>query len=214
MLWTMLGKEARLVAHPTSIVFSLLGCLVLVPAYPYSAIFLFGCLAVYTTFMNAREVGDFWYTAVLPMSRQESVLSKCMLIVSFQLGQLLLSMPFAFLRNVLKIPNNPVGLDATLAWYGFGLLVYGVFDWVFLTSFYQNGYRVGRAFLLACIPLFIMMFMMETAAHVPALSWLDGCRPDQLRMQLPVLLAGMSGYPVMLLLAYRVSAKRYEMVDL
>ena len=47
---TLLYKEMRLVAHPTSIVFAFLGCLVLVPSYPYSVIFMFGCLAPYITF--------------------------------------------------------------------------------------------------------------------------------------------------------------------
>ena len=55
---TLLYKEMRLVAHPTSIVFAFLGCLVLVPSYPYSVIFMFGCLAPYITFLNARETND------------------------------------------------------------------------------------------------------------------------------------------------------------
>ena len=71
---TLLYKELRLAAHPTSIVFAFLGCLVLVPSYPYSVIFMFGCLAPYITFLNARETNDIWYTAVLPVTKQESVL--------------------------------------------------------------------------------------------------------------------------------------------
>ena len=43
-MMTLLYKEMSLVAHPTSIVFAFLGCLVLVPSYPYSVIFMFGCL--------------------------------------------------------------------------------------------------------------------------------------------------------------------------
>ena len=35
----LLYKELRLAAHPSSIVFSFLGCLVLVPAYPFSVVF-------------------------------------------------------------------------------------------------------------------------------------------------------------------------------
>lgn len=57
-MMALLYKELRLAAHPTSIVFAFLGCLVLVPAYPYSVIFLFGCLAPYITFVNARETND------------------------------------------------------------------------------------------------------------------------------------------------------------
>ena len=52
---TLLYKEMRLVAHPTSIVFAFLGCLVLVPSYPYSVIFMFGCLAPYITFLNISQ---------------------------------------------------------------------------------------------------------------------------------------------------------------
>ena len=64
-MMTLLYKEMRLVAHPTSIVFAFLGCLVLVPSYPYSVIFMFGCLAPYITFLNSRETNDAWYTAAV-----------------------------------------------------------------------------------------------------------------------------------------------------
>ena len=72
-MMTLLYKEMRLAAHPTSIVFAFLGCLVLVPSYPYSVVFMFGCLAPYITFLNARETNDVWYTAVLPITKRESV---------------------------------------------------------------------------------------------------------------------------------------------
>ena len=68
-MMTLLYKEMRLVAHPTSIVFAFLGCLVLVPSYPYSVIFMFGCLAPYITFLNARETNDVWYTAVFTSNK-------------------------------------------------------------------------------------------------------------------------------------------------
>lgn len=38
----LLYKELTLAAHPTSIVFAFLGCLVIVPAYPYTVIFMYG----------------------------------------------------------------------------------------------------------------------------------------------------------------------------
>ena len=135
----LLYKELRLAAHPSSIVFAFLGCLVLVPAYPYSVVFMFGCLAPYVTFVNSREANDIWYTAVLPVTKRESVFGKCLLVVFFQLFQLLFSVPFALLRHALDFPNNPVGLDATAAWYGFGLMIYAAFDFVFLTAFSAHG---------------------------------------------------------------------------
>ncbi len=98
----LLYKELALAAHPTSIVFAFLGCLVIVPAYPYTVIFMFGCLAPYLTFLYARETNDAWYTAVLPVTKRENVKGKCLLIVSLQIFQLLISIPCLFLRHIRK----------------------------------------------------------------------------------------------------------------
>ena len=213
-MMTLLYKEMRLAAHPTSIIFSFLGCLVLVPAYPYIVILMFGCLAPYITFLNARETNDAWYTAILPVTKRESVLGKCLLVVFFQLFQLLFSIPFALLRNTMNIANNPVGLDATAAWYGFGFILYAVFDLVFLTAFYKSGYKAGKSFVLAAIPMVFLMVAIEAASYIPALVWLDSCQPEHLLMQLPILIAGIVCYGVLVPLAYRISAKRFEKVDL
>lgn len=211
---TLLYKEMRLAAHPTSIVFSFLGCLVLVPSYPYSVIFMFGCLAPYITFLNSRETNDAWYTAILPVTKRKSVMAKCLLITIFQLFQLLFSVPFVFLRNTLNIANNPVGLDATVAWYGFGLILYAVFDLIFLTNFYKSGYKAGKAFILAAIPLVLMMVAIEATAHIPAFSWTDSYQPKDLIIQLPILVIGFICYGVIVTLAYRTAAKRFEKVAL
>lgn len=213
-MMTLLYKEMRLVAHPTSIVFAFLGCLVLVPSYPYSVIFMFGCLAPYITFLNSRETNDAWYTAVLPVTKRESVLGKYLLIVCFQIFQLLFSIPFVLLRNAPNIANNPVGLDATVAWYGFGLILYAVFDLIFLTSFYKSGYKVGKSFILAAIPMVLLMVAIEATAYIPAFSWMDSYQPEHLLMQLPILAVGIICYGVFVTLAYRTSAKRFDKVDL
>ncbi len=213
-MMTLLYKEMRLAAHPTSIVFVFLGCLVLVPSYPYSVVFMFGCLAPYITFLNARETNDVWYTAVLPITKRESVLGKCLLVVSFQLFQLLFSVPFAILRDAMNMANNPVGLDATVAWYGFGFFLYAVFDLLFLTAFYESGYKAGKAFILAALPMVFLMVAIEAAAHIPALVWMDSRQPEHLRMQLPILLIGIASYGALVPFAYRISARRFEKVDL
>jgi hypothetical protein len=210
----LLYKELTLAAHPTSIVFAFLGCLVIVPAYPYTVIFMFGCLAPYLTFMNARETNDAWYTAILPVTKREIVKGKCLLIITFQLFQLLFSIPFVFLRNVMHVKNNPVGIDATVAWYGFGLILYAVFDLVFFPAFYKSGYKAGKSFILAAIPMLILMIGVEGSVHIPVLFWLDSYKPEHLLLQLPILLFGILCYAVFLTLAYRMSIKRFEKVDL
>ena len=61
MISKLLYKELRLAAHPTMYIFTLLGALVLVPAYPYGLVFMFGSLAPSITFMYCRETRDMYY---------------------------------------------------------------------------------------------------------------------------------------------------------
>ena len=210
----LLYKELALAAHPTSIVFAFLGCLVIVPAYPYTVIFMFGCLAPYLTFQYARETNDLWYTALLPVTKKESVHGKYMLIISIQLCQLLIAVPSVFLRKTLAVENNPVGIDATLAWFGFGLMIYGIFDLVFFPAYYKNGYQAGKAFVMAAIPILLMMVAVEGAVHIPQLAWLDSDALPDLMRQIPVLLTGILCYGCFITLAYKISVKRFENVDL
>ncbi|HIX39063.1 MAG TPA: ABC-2 transporter permease [Candidatus Blautia pullistercoris] len=210
----LLYKELALAAHPTSIVFACLGCLVVVPAYPYTVIFMFGCLAPYLTFQYARETNDLWYTALLPVTKKESVRGKCLLIVSIQLFQLLIAVPSVFLRKILEVGNNPVGIDATIAWFGFGLMIYGIFDLIFFPAYYRNGYKAGRAFIIAAIPMLLMMVIVEGAVRIPQLAWLDSYALPDLMRQIPVLLIAILCYGGFVSLAYKISVKRFEHVDL
>ena len=210
----LLYKELMLAAHPTSLVFAFLGCLVIVPAYPYTVIFMFGCLAPYITFLYARETNDAWYSAILPITKRESVKGKCQLIVSIQLFQLILSIPCVVLRTILQVENNPVGIDTTIAWYGFGFIIYDVFDLVFFPAYYKNGYKAGKAFMLAAIPMLLFMIAVEGAVRLPAFAWLDSYAPYDLLLQVPILLFGILCYIILLRIAYRVSVKRFERVDL
>lgn len=210
----LLYKELALAVHPTSIVFAFLGCLVIVPAYPYTVIFMFGCLAPYLTFLYARKTNDAWYTALLPVTKGESVKGKFLLIVSIQLFQLLFSLPFALLRNAIGVENNPVGIDSTVAWYGFGLIIYAVFDLVFFPAYYKNGYKAGKAFVIAALPMLLLMVAVEASVHFPGLAWLDSSAPDDLLLQIPILIIGILCYAAMLSLACRISMKRFEKVDL
>lgn len=210
----LLYKELSLAAHPTSIVFSFLGCLVIVPSYPYTVIFMFGCLAPYITFLYARETNDAWFTAILPITKKESVKGKCMLIVSIQLFQLLISIPCVILRRFLQIQNNPVGIDATIAWYGFGLIIYSIFDLVFFPTYYKNGYKAGKAFVIAAIPMLLLMIAVESSVRFPSFVWLDSYVLLDFLRQTPILFIGIISYITLLSLAYRISSRRFENVDL
>ena len=60
----------------------------------------------------------------------------------------------------------------------------------------------------------VLMIAVEAVAHIPELSWLDNYQPKYLLMQLPILAVGIICYTAFLLLAYRISVKYFDKVDL
>ena len=194
MLSNLLYKELRLAAHPNLYVFTLLGALVIVPSYPYGMVFLFGCLGPYISFLYGRETNDIYYTALLPVKKRDTVKAKCMLLFLSQMAQLIISLPVAFLRHRFWPGNNPAGIEVNLAFYGVGLMVYAIFNLIFLPGFFQTAYKVGKPFLLAIVPATILVAAMEIAVHLPGFAWLDSLNPGDMLRQAPILLLGILLY--------------------
>ena len=210
----LIYKELRLAAHPNLFIFTLLGALVLVPAYPYGMVFIFGCLGPYITFMYGRETNDIYYTSLMPVKKRDTVKAKCLLVILSQMTQLIISLPFAFLRLRILAEGNPAGIEANIAYYGFGFLIYGIFNLILLTEFFKTGYKVGKAFIMAIIPASIGVVMMEVMVHFPAFKWLDSVEPALMLKQLPILVIGIIFYILSMLVAYRVASNSFQKVDL
>lgn len=213
-MFNLLSKELRLAAHPNLFVFTLLGALVIVPAYPYGMVFLFGCLGPFITFTYGRETNDLYYTALLPVKKRDIVKSKFALVAVSQIVQLLISLPFAFLRLRLLAQGNPAGIEANVAYYGFGLMIFTVFNVIFLTHFFKSGYKAGWSFLWAIIPATLGVLLMEIVVHIPGFAWLDSVDKAMMIKQLPILLIGVILYSFGFVVAYRISARRFDLVDL
>ena len=212
----LLRHELRLVVHPTNWIFLALSAMLLIPNYPYYVVFFYGCLGFLFTFTEARENQDFLFLSLLPFGKRDLVKSRFLLVILFQLAQLLLSVPFAALRQSFAIPGNAAGMDAGIALFGLALPMLGIFNWVFLGSFFRKPARVGTAFLKGCLALAVYVALAETAAFVIPFfrDTLDTPDPAHLGAKFAVLAAGAAIYVLLTALAYRDCGKAFEKVDL
>ena len=165
------SKDLRLAAHPMMYVFALFGVMLIIPNYPYTVVFFYGLLGIFFTFLNGRENKDVYYCAVLPVTKRDQVRARAWLVVAVELAELVIAVPFAFLSAHIN-PNgtNLAGIDANVALFGSVLLIYGVFNVVFLPVFYKTAIRAGRAFLLAVIPMTVLMALVEALSHFPVVG--------------------------------------------
>lgn len=212
----LLYKELRLSLHPTMYLFLAMPLLMLAPNYPYYVVFMYTCLAIYFTFLIGREQNDIFYTAMLPIRKTDVVKGRFCSVVLFELLSFLISIPFALLSVKIN-PNgyNAAGIDPNLAFYGFAFIMVGVFNLIFMPEFYRTARKLFRPTLFSAIFIFAYIAAAETAAQYypsPVSEFLD--RPGIFSEHLPILAAGIIIYAVLTFLAYKISARRFEKVDL
>ncbi|GMS49754.1 ABC-2 transporter permease [Enterococcus gallinarum] len=214
MISNLLYKELRLAAHPNIYIFSAMGALVLIPAYPYTMIFVFSCIGIYISFMYGRETNDIYFSSLLPIKKSDIVLGKYLVVIVTQLASLFISIICAIIKNTLIPNNNPVGIDANIAFYGFGFIIFTIFNLIFLSSFFKTAYNAGIAFLKALVPIILIELLIEVSVHFPKLQWLDGTSQELLVKQLPILILGVTIYIIFTMWSFKISTKRFSEVDL
>ena len=142
--------------------------------------------------------------------------SRFLLVILFQLAQMLAAVPFALLRQSFAIPGNAAGMDAGIALFGLALPMLGLFNRIFLGSFFRRPDKVGTAFLKGCVGIAVYIALAETAAFVVPFfrDCLDTPDPEHLGAKLAALAIGAALYTGLNAWAYRDCVKTFEKVDL
>ncbi len=185
------------------------------PSYPYYVTFFYTTLGIFLFFQSARENRDVSYMLLLPVGKRQMVYARVWTVAQLELLQLLCCVPFMCIRAGYGI-QNAVGIEANCAFLGFGAVLLGVFNLVFLPMHYKNGYDLGKPFVLSSIVMFLGICVLEVLEHIVPYMKTVCERYDiagQLQ-QLPVLLGGLAIYAGLTVLAAKISAARFEKADL
>ena len=228
----LLSKEFKLCLHPTVFIYLAMVLMLLIPSYPYLVACFFLCNAVFFIFQNARENGDPLYTAMLPVSKAQAVKARCLFVVMLQIIELLLMAgmcAFGLVAMDLE-KGNAGGTDLSLSLPAFALILFTIFNLIFLPSFYRTGYKAGASFLKGAIGVWIWLMLIEglmiasgtmagndsAPAFFRFISENIDCFPQTAKawtVQGILFGAGLLIYAACTLLAARLSVKHYNQVD-
>ena len=212
----LIQKEWALVMMPVPLLFLALSGLLLIPSYPYFVTFFYTSLGIFLMMQSARENNDLAFGMLLPVPKQAMVTARFTTVITLQLLQLLVCVPFAVIRARYGHIANPVGFEANVSFFGVGLMLLALFNLTFFPMHYKNGYELGKPFLLSAIYQFVFIAAAETLSHiVPYLNTVcqSYAAADQIK-QLPLLAAGIVVYAAGTYLAWLVSVRRFTRVDL
>ncbi len=157
----LLYKEFRLCMAVQIPIFFLFVLMMLIPSYPYLVAGFFICNSIFYSFTQAAVDNDVLFTTLLPVSKAQVVASKLRFMLVIELLSLLFFLPMIFVNHAVHGTPNAAGLDASLTLLGALLLVYAVFNAVFLPRFYKAPHKLGRHFLLSTICVFAFIFLFE-----------------------------------------------------
>lgn len=226
----LLSKEFKLCVHPALFIYLALILMLLIPNYPYLVSCFFVCNGIFFCFQQARENGDAMYTAMLPVSKAQTVKARVWFVVIIEMIDIVLMAGMCAFALVAMPETNGGGTDHSLSLIAFALVLYAIFNLIFLPSFYKTGYKAGSAFLKSAVGIWLWLIPCEglmIASHAIADSNLDiaffrflhenvDCMPktaEAWTAQGILFGAGILLYVVCTLLACRVSIKRYEKVS-
>ena len=215
MFSKLLNKEFKLSIHPTNIIFLSLVLMMMIPNYPYYVNFFYMTLGIFFMCLTGRENKDIYYMLMLPVRKSDIVKARVSTIVIFELVQFVLAVPVTILRNVVIKEGNAAGMDANIAFFGIALVMTGLFNLVFLSIYYGDTNKVGKAFIFGSTAEFMFMGIAEVLTHtVPFFKdVLDTPDPLNLTPKLIVLALGIVIYAALTVIAYGKSVKSFNRLD-
>lgn len=215
-----LYKEFKLCLAPINYIYLCFAFMAFIPNYPRYVSLFFYCVSVLHLFNNALLNKDIEYSMILPITKKDIVKSRCLLVCGYQIAGILLTIPFSILYTFFGPTPNAAGIEGNVAFYGLGLILLSTFNITFFTHYYKKAEKPGAPFLLASVIFWIGFSIMEMpiwlkdVVNVPYFKIMDQTDGASLIKQLPILGGGIIFYIVFWVITYKVSAKRFERVDL
>lgn len=214
----ILNKEIKLSASILSFFFILFGLMFFLPGYPILCGAFFTTLGIYQSFQNNRETNDILFSSLLPIAKRDVVKGKyifvCLIeLMSFILMVIATVVRMTVLKDAIVYRNNAL-MNANFFALGMALVIFGIFNVIFVGGFFKTIYKIGKPFIVYTIVNFVIIGISETLHHFPGLEWLNAFGSDYLSYQLFLLFLGLTIFILLTFVSYNKSCDRFERIDL
>jgi len=213
----LLRKEMRLSASVLSYIFIVFGVMTLVPGYPILCGAFFITLGIFHSFQNAREANDIVYSALLPIAKHDVVKGKFQFAVLIEMLGFLIMVILTIVRMTVlsdaEVYRENALMNANLFFLGMSLVVFGLFNLVFIGGFFKTAYKLSP-FIPCIVAVFVAIVIAEALHYIPGLEAVNAFSFDDIVLQICLLLVGVVLFAVMTYISYRKSCSNFEIIDL
>jgi len=214
----ILKKEMRLSASVLSYLFIAFGFMFFIPGYPILCGVFFVTLGIFQSFQNAREANYITFSTLLPITKKDVVKGKFLFSCFIELCSFVLMVAAVILRMTIfsesSVYRNNALMNANPFALGMALLIFGLFNFVFIGGFFKTAYNFGKPFLIYIIVAFLTIGIGEALHYFPGLIILNAFGFEHIILQLGLFSIGALCYVFMTLLSYRYACEHFEKIDL
>ena len=214
----LLYKELKLSASRLSFVLIAAALLTFVPGYPILLGAFFTTLGIFYSYQTMRENNDIPYSMLLPVSKADVVKGKFAFTVlielcSFAMMTVITLVRMLLLKDAAVYAANAL-MCANLSFLGYALLIFGLFNFIFVRGFFKTAYYFGKPFIAYCVVSFLVIALAETLYHIPGLEALNAFGFAPLLPQGAVLGAGLLSFAALTAAGLKKSQRTFEKIDL
>ena len=214
----LLKKEMRLSALLLTYLFIGFAFMTMLPGYPILCSVFFINLGIFQSFQSAREANDIVFSALLPVAKRDVVRGKYQFSVmielcGFALMAVLTLVRMTALSDAAVYRQNAL-MNANPFYLGCALVIFGVFNLIFLGGFFRTAYSLGKPFITYIIVNFLLIGIAEALHHFPGMEALNAFGFDHIGLQLLTLLAGAMLYILLTVMSYNKACENFERIDL
>ncbi|MBQ9955400.1 MAG: ABC-2 transporter permease [Eggerthellaceae bacterium] len=214
----ILSKEMRLSASVLSYCFIAFGTMFLLPGYPVLCGTFFVTLGIFQSFQNAREANDLVFSALLPIAKADVVKGKYLFTCAIELCGFCVMVAATLVRMFAlgdaEVYRVNVLMNANGFALGVALVIFGLFNLVFVGGFFKTAYQFGKPFVCFIVICFLVIFAAEAAHHIPGLAALNAYGTEHLGLQLSLLTAGALSYAALTWISLQRACRQFERIDL
>ena len=211
---SLLYKEFKLAINPLFFLMALFAALIMIPGWLYFIAMMYTLfIAVPNIFITARGQNDLSFSVMLPVKKRDVVKARVLAIMVLQVLPVLTGAVFAVI-NIIVYKGSTFFMNPNVAFFGLVFVMYTLFNLVFFPGFYKTAYKVGGPTIWATAIAVVFMALVEFVnIAIPSIhAYIGGI--NNMAAQLPVLFGGILIYLLGTWLAYSISAKRFEKVDI
>ena len=208
----------RLSASILAYLFIAFGLLALLPGYPILCGAFFVTLGIFQSYQSAREANDIVFSALLPIAKRDVVKGKYLFSIFIELCGFVVMAALTLVRMTAlsgsAVYRANALMNANPFFLGAALLVFGLFNAIFIGGFFRTAYKFARPFVTYIVAAFLTIGVAEALHHFPGLEALNAFGFDHIALQLALLLGGALLYIALTLLSYKRACARFERIDL